>query len=145
MEDRIKLKRLWKQSSVPVVYRPPGKEGVMVRLPYAKGNRKWLKGGRARRVSWEWRYKCWLIARSGFNRCVDICLERYGKVYVIQPYRKSEKCAPACWNAVGHECQCSCMGANHGMGQQDGWYTVSETFAVKHVTQHLSCKLLETI
>jgi len=37
-------------------------------------------------------------------------LAKYSKVYVIQPYREQEKCSPTCQNAIGHECQCSCMG-----------------------------------
>jgi hypothetical protein len=62
---------------------------------------------------------------------VDRSLAKYSKVYIIQPYREHEKCAPACQNAIGHECQCSCMGLYHGAGNDGSWFEVSETFATR--------------
>jgi hypothetical protein len=80
---------------------------------------RWIKDG-----------KYWEVPNSWFNDLVNGALDRWGKVYIIQPYREQEKCAPACMNALGHECQCSCMGQNHGAGGSDsGWFVVAETFA----------------
>jgi hypothetical protein len=63
---------------------------------------------------------------------------------LIQPYREQEKCAPSCFNARGHDCQCQCMGANHGRGGPNaGWFVVSDTFATKWGEEHLACRLME--
>ena len=67
----------------------------------------------------------WELPKSWFNDFVDRALQRYGKVYIIQPYREQEICARACQEALGHECQCSCMGANHGVGNDGSWFEVS--------------------
>jgi hypothetical protein len=74
--------------------------------------------------------KLWALPANAFNSLVRRLLDRFGRLYVIQPYQQQETCAPACWNAEGHECQCSCMGANHGSGNSDGYFVVSDTFAV---------------
>jgi hypothetical protein len=52
-------------------------------------------------------------------------------VWVIQPYREMEKCAPACWNAKGDWCECSCLGVNHGAGQPGGFTVITEYFAFR--------------
>ncbi len=68
----------------------------------------------------------------------------YRACYAIQLYRKKKVCAAAHWNAVGADCECSCMGANHGSGQPSGrWYEVSETFAVMWGVQRYSVRLLK--
>jgi hypothetical protein len=86
--------------------------------------------------------KYWEIPITGFNKFVDRSLDRYGKVYIIQPYREQEKCAPACLNAQGHECECSCMGQNHGAGNDGSWFKVSEAFATRWHDQEIACRLL---
>ena len=68
---------------------------------------------------------------------------RFGACYLVQTYREQEKCAAACWNASGLECNCQCMGEHHGTGHPDGrWYEVSETCAVSWGPKRLSYKLL---
>src|SRR5690606_1987750 len=58
--------------------------------------------------------------------------------------RAQQKCAPACWNAEGFHCECSCMSENHGGGHPGGsWYKVSETFAVSWGAQRYSCRHLK--
>ncbi|WP_354134437.1 hypothetical protein [Bradyrhizobium sp. S3.9.1] len=64
------------------------------------------------------------------------------KVYIIQPYREQEICARACQEAQGHECQCSCMGANHGVGNDGSWFEVSDTFSTRWGERELACRLL---
>ena len=130
------LKDIWAQSRIPVVLRRDGAgEQLRVRLPHDKSNRQWLQNGRPKSHGAIWfgdmdkRY--WELPKAWFNDFVDRALVRYGRLYVIQPYREKEICAPACWNAVGHECQCSCMGYNHGSGNAEGFFEVSETFAVR--------------
>ncbi|MEP1497973.1 MAG: hypothetical protein ABJK50_20985, partial [Pseudophaeobacter sp.] len=61
---------------------------------------------------------------------------------IIQPYREQEICARACQEALGHECQCSCMGANHGAGNDGSWFEVSDTFSTRWGDRELACRLL---
>lgn len=138
-----KLNRIWNQPTIPVIFRQGGKKDLLVRLPYSTDNRVWIKLGHRVNPVWDKEKKHWIIPRSWFNDLVNKCLERYNKVYVIQPYRVQEKCAPACWNAKGHECNCSCMGANHGtQGANSGWLVISEAFATRWETSDFACRLL---
>jgi hypothetical protein len=81
-------------------------------------------------------------SKAWFNDFVERSLVQYGNVYIIQPYREQEKCSPACQNAVGHECQCSCMGLYHGAGNDGSWFEVSGTFATRWGSQELACRLM---
>jgi len=138
-----RLLNIWKQRTIPVVMRRGGiGERLRVRIPHSTDGGAWLQN--ARRISPQWidKYRCWELPKAWFNDFVDRCLSRYGKVYIIQPYREQEKCAPACQNAIGHECQCSCMGEHHGIGNDGSWFTVSETFATRWGEKHLACRLL---
>ena len=149
--DRLTLKFVWKlQKQIPVVLRRTGiGERLRVRLPYAQDNRQWLRNGR--RTNPEWldatvnQPGYWEIPKAWFNDFVDRALSRYGKVYIIQPYRRQEICAAACQNASGHECQCSCMGEHHGAGNDGSWFEVSDTFSTRSGKRELACRLLTTI
>jgi hypothetical protein len=135
--------RIWEQRAIPVVLRRSGKgERLRVRLPYDEGNRDWLRNGRRSKPEWVKSGKYWELPKDWFNDFVNRALAKFGRLYVVQPYREQEKCAPACLNAVGHECQCSCMGANHGVGNDGSWFEVSETFATRWGGQELACRLM---
>jgi hypothetical protein len=143
MHDPHRLKEVWSQKSVPVVLRRDGKgEQVRVRLPYAEGNYAWLRDGRRLRPSWNASLTCWEIPKAWFNDLVNRSLRRWGRIYVIQPYQEQEICAPACMNASGHECQCSCMGANHGQGDDGGWFSTDDAFAARWGDRELACRLM---
>lgn len=78
-----------------------------------------------------------------FGPLIRRCLQRYGRVYVIQPLNHSEVCASSCWDAKGDECQCSCYGTNHGGGRPAGaWKEISEAFAVQWSQRELACQLI---
>ena len=142
-ESADKLKAIWNQTLLPVVLRRTGKgQRLRVRLPYAETNREWLQNGRRDSPDWIGDKKYWKLPKAWFNDFVDRSLTKYGKVFIIQPYREQEKCAPACQNATGHECQCSCMGLYHGAGNDGSWFEVSDTFATRWVKQELACRLL---
>ena len=142
-DRRPDIKLIWNQKAIPVVYRSGEKKPLLLRLPYANDNKAWLRNDNQRRPEWDPKYTCWHTPRAWFNDIVNRCLHRFGKIYVIQPYRKQEKCAPACWNAKGHECQCSCMGAHHGTHNPGGsWIIASDAFATQWNGQELACRLL---
>ena len=143
-KNQIKLNSVWSQREIPVVLRRAGKgERLRVRLPFSDDNRQWLQNGR--RIGPEWfggKDAYWELPKAWFNDFVDRALSRYGKVYIVQPYREQEICAPACQEARGHVCQCSCMGANHGSGRDGSWFEVSETFSTRWGEREIACRLL---
>jgi len=137
------LRALWKQATVPVVFRRSRPNPLLVRLPYANDNFEWLRGDRRTKPKWNPQYKAWEVPIAWFENLVQQLLKRYRKAYVVQLYKEQQKCAPACWNAKGLHCECSCMGANHGSGYPGGtWHEVSETFAVSWGERKYSCRLL---
>jgi hypothetical protein len=145
MENRDpNLVRIWRQKTIPVVGRKGKEKPLLVKLPYSEDRFEWLRNGRRTKPEWLNIYKCWKTPSSWFEDSVKRCLERYERVYVIQPYREQQKCAPACWNATGVKCECSCMGENHGSGNPAGkWHVVSETFAVHWGERKYACRLLK--
>ncbi|HKJ61405.1 MAG TPA: hypothetical protein VKA94_05355 [Hyphomicrobiales bacterium] len=141
--DEQRLKKIWNQQKIPVILRRGGKrQRLRVRLPFSQDNRDWLQNGKPSSPEWFPREKYWEIPKAWFNSFVDRTLWRYGELYVIQPYREQEKCSPACQNATGHECECSCMGAHHGAGNDGSWFEVNETFATRWGNQILACRLM---
>lgn len=144
----LTLKYVWnQQSQTPVILRRTGKgEQLRVKLPFAEDNWLWLRNNRTRIPGWTDGKRSqpgyWEIPKAWFNDLVDRALVRFGSVYIIQPYRAQEVCSPACQNATGHECQCSCMGEHHGAGNDGSWFEVSETFATRWGERELACRLL---
>ena len=137
------IERIWNQKTIPVVIRSQARgRKLLVRLPYAPDNRAWLRLGRRDDHKWLPSNKYWVLPKAWFNDFVDKTLAKFGKLYVIQPYREKEVCAPACQNAKGHECQCSCMGAHHGTGGGGGWFDVSDTFAVRWRGEEFASRLM---
>lgn len=140
-DDLSRLRRIWNQQQTPVLMR--GNKGrPYMRLPYSDDNRRWIESGRSTRALWVRDKKHWEFPKSWFNDLVQRSLDRYGSVYIIQPYVEQEKCAPACMNAKGHVCQCSCMGANHGTGMTNDWLVISDAFAVRYERSMVACRLL---
>ena len=142
--DRLTLSYEWKQKQIPVVLRRTGHgERLRARLPFADDNREWFQNGRRTTPEWVGGIEAyWELPNSWFNDFVDRSLLRYSKVYIIQPYREQEICARACQEARGHECQCSCMGANHAMGNGGSWFDVSDAFSTRWGERALACRLL---
>jgi hypothetical protein len=140
---RERLNRVWNQQDVPILLRRTGGEGLRMRLPYRPDNRAWIRNGRRSIPKWNAKAHYWDVPKAWFNKLVAECLDTFGSVYIIQPYREQEKCAPACWNATGDECQCSCMGEHHGMNNPAGhWRIISDTFATRWGEHAIACRLI---
>ncbi len=138
-----RLSNIWRQNDIPVLLRKGKGYRLMVKLPIADDNYDWLRGHKRSKPNWNRKFKCWELPQAWVNRLVSSILSRHGKLYIIQPYREQEICAPACWNAEGHECQCACMGANHGSQSPAGnWFTISEAFATLWHDRKLACRLM---
>jgi hypothetical protein len=143
LTNEQRLRSVWNQTALPVALRHNEKGGELhVRLPYSAGNKEWLRDGRRAAPKWVADKKYWKLPKAWFDDFVNRALVRYGKVYIIQPYREQEKCSPACQNARGHECECSCMGQNHGTGNDGSWFEVSDTFSTRWGERKLACRLV---
>ena len=121
----------------------PSDGGVNVRRRFTDDNETWLRNGRRnapRRIGAE--IISWEIPKAWFNDFVDRALQRYGEVWVIQPFRAHEKCAPACRTARSHECECSCKGKHHGTENAENWFDVSEASSFRWNNRELACRLL---
>jgi hypothetical protein len=137
------LDHMWRQERIPVVVQRQRPSPLLVRLPYRADNKDWLRDGQRSKPSWDKNHGAWEVPQSWFERTVRLCLGRYRSCYVVQLHRERRVCAPACWNAQGVDCECSCMGANHGSGMPDGrWYEVGETKAVSWGPQRYAVRLL---
>jgi hypothetical protein len=137
---------IWKQTRLPVVLRGSSIAPLLVKLPYRIDNYAWLQNGRRTKPKWLDDRKAWSIPKSWFEDTLRRSLVRHGAVWVLQPVNEMEKCAPACWKAVGALCECSCLGLNHGSASEDGkWHVVSDTFAVRVKDRRLSCRLLKPV
>ncbi len=151
MDDLARMREIWRAVPIPVLLRKGDGHPLQIKLPGDPDNimwrmsaQHWIRAGRRNIPKWDARYKCWEVPAAWLNSLVQQLLRQFKKFYLIQPYRAQEKCAPACFNAKGHDCQCSCMGENHGQGGPGaGWFVVSETFATKWGKEHLACRLME--
>lgn len=139
------LLAIWRQTKIPIVFRRTIEPKLLVRFPYAEDNFWQLRGDKQRKPVWNKWYKAWEVPLAWFNDIITFALRKFSQVYVIQTYREMEKCAPACWNARGYDCECSCMGKNHGSQQpDDSWHEVSETFAYSWGPRRYACRLLKS-
>lgn len=93
---------------------------------------------------WNQEKRYWIVPAAWYDKLVEKALKKFGRVYLIQVYRELQVCAPACWNARGYHCECSCMGANHGTGHPGGgWYELDETCALNWGIKTYACRLLK--
>lgn len=138
-----RLKEIWRKANPPVVFRRGKSLPLLVRVPYAATNFEWLRGTKRHKPKWNERFKCWELPAAWYDDLARRMLRSYSAVYLIQLFREQQKCAPACWNAKGLDCECSCMGENHGSGHPgERWREVSETFAFEWGPRKYACRLL---
>jgi hypothetical protein len=127
----VSIARILSQTRIPVVIRRR-RGRIQLRLPYSPDNRVWIWQTGGQKPQWikGKPYSYWSLPAAWFNRLCLRLIKRYGRAYVIQPHNENAKCAPACWDAEGLDCECSCLGENHGNGEPDGrWYVIDETCA----------------
>lgn len=112
--------------NIPTVYRPAGSGRITVRMPYALGNRAWIHHnlGSGIHPVWNTTDKRWELARNHLRATVEALVERFGIVdVVIDSYAVTR-----CRDAVGDDCDCQCVGENHGgAAYWKHWHAVGET------------------
>ena len=148
------LNEIWRQDAIPVLAQRAETRELFVKLPEAEDTitwrwkkRRWLRqiSPKGRIPKWSDQYRGWQIPRSWLTKMTRHILSEYGQCYVVQPFRPSKKCAPNCMTAKGLDCDCSCMGENHGTGgPSNKWFVVSDTFAIKWGELKFGCRLMRT-
>lgn len=140
--DSARLHRVLTQSRIPVLIRRD-KQPLRAQLPYSLQNRSWLQQFGKRNPIWRSTDKQWELPAAWFARLLELAVAKFGRAYVIQPYNEQEVSAPACWNARGDICECSCMGVNHGSEHPGGrWKVFDEAFATRWKGSQLACRLI---
>jgi hypothetical protein len=139
-----RLSEIWQQDATPVILRRDGhREKLRARVPGGETERGWINSLGKSYGNWIIaKHSYWELPKKWFNNFVNGALDRYGQLYVIQPFREQEKCAPACMNASGHICECSCMGEHHGAGNDGSWFEVSDAFATRWHGRELACRFM---
>jgi hypothetical protein len=75
--------------------------------------------------TWNRDGRYWELPQKWLNDIVERALQRFGSLYIIQPYRE--------------------QGAHHGMGDPGGrWFMVSEAFATQWQETEVACRLLRS-
>lgn len=92
---------------------------------------------------WISRYICYEVPSSWFNDLIRTLIDKFGAVYIIQPYSEKEECSPSCKAAKRHECECSCYGQYHGVEYAgNDWFEVSEAYEVRWGPKQWGCRFL---
>jgi hypothetical protein len=89
-----RLREIWRQKVIPVVYRQVRPEPVLLRIPYAPNNFEWVRGEKRHKPDWNAKFKCWETPVSWFDELIERTLRKFGKVYVIQLFSRLLKFAP---------------------------------------------------
>jgi hypothetical protein len=148
-EDGKRVRDAWNQRSIPIILRrSQGQLRLRVPVKSIDGlwigtTRAWLRSNRHHLPVWDYTSKHWEVPARWFNNLVEQLLKQYKLLYIIQPHREQEVCASQCWNAEGHDCQCSCLGENHGQGKMGHWLEISDTFATRWGDTKMACRLMK--
>lgn len=138
------VRALWRRANPPVIFERGSRNPLLVRLPYGEGNFDFLRAGSHRRPSWDPQFGAWELPRSWLDRIAERLVARWEGVWIVQRRYENLVCAPACWNAKGIDCVCSCGGENHGRGADPGvhWCVVSDTLAFARGEATYSARLM---
>lgn len=108
---------------------------IVIKMPYSKTNRAWLKAtlGSRIRPDFNKETKHWEVARNHFGAVVEALAKKMGKVDVYMDFRQVERCDTRCQKARSRECTCSCLGKHHGPnGITHNWKMVSDNHTLIH-------------
>ena len=82
-----KLRDIWHQQKIPVVFRRAGSHPLLVRLPWAPDNFRWLRDDKRIRPGWNPRFRCWEVPVAWFDWLIERLIQRFRSTYVIQKER----------------------------------------------------------
>jgi hypothetical protein len=120
---------------LPRIYRAVGQPRLHLRMPYGDGaNRAWLRDTLGARIRPDWNRtdKRWEVSRTHLMVLAHALADRFGAVDVFLEFSTTQKCDRRCREAVGDDCECSCLGAYHAGGLWGaGWVEVGETTLIR--------------
>lgn len=106
-----------------------------MRMPYAPGNRQWIKRvlGARKQPDWNKTEQVWEISRPHLMKLAEAMAQRFGEVDIFIDSRPLNRCDVRCVEAKGDECECQCNGRNHGglVTSTEHWVEVGETTLVQ--------------
>lgn len=118
----IDLNPAWRFAREAIILKRGGSP-LMVRIPFAPDNRAWLGSIRTqvRGLVWKRDDRHWECPAAWLGALAEVMVARYGRVWLVQEFDGAAGCNEACMNARGLDCECGCLGKNHGAGAADGW------------------------
>lgn len=144
-------RKAWNQKQFPVILRRKKQAGknpkLRVRIPAGTNAYFVLKGGsrRCHAPVHITNGNYWELPYSRLNDLVEILAKKFGSVILMQPVMHKQVCASACMEAMGFECECSCLGENHGSRNMDSsWFEVDDTYAVRYEEEEVSLKIISS-
>lgn len=99
----------------------PQEGQVVAKIPPRKGNYRWLHqtlGIRSPNLEGD----RWHLPRNCLIKLVTAAIDRYGYVAVYRDMSKLSRCTRMCLEAMGMECDCSCLGSHHGESNSGNWF-----------------------
>ena len=106
---------------------------LVVKIPRINYPSYWLRRqiGSRSRPSWNAKSDRWEIARHHLRPLVEAMADRFAAVDVFIDSRAITKCDTRCRDAEGDDCDCQCLGENHGgAAYWRDWRLVSDTTLV---------------
>ena len=146
------MRSLWKEVKMPILYRQG--RGMRLKLRLSRPDQhvselwpsdeyRFLFRKKHHKPKWEFTKKHWELPYSWLDFVTKHIVSQKGALYLIQPCNSLQVCSRSCQEAQGFECECSCMGAQHGSNNIDfGWFEITDCFAVKSEGNELSCRLI---
>jgi hypothetical protein len=119
--------------SMPWVRRRLGQTRLHVWMPYqGSSNRQWILQELGTRTRPIWNGSKtpgrWEIARPHLHLVVTSLVQRFGQVDVYLEFSNRTRCDVRCQQAEGDDCECSCLGENHGgAAYWRNWTLVGQT------------------
>jgi hypothetical protein len=120
--------------TAPRIRRQVDEPRLWVWMPNDLGRgRGWLLEQLGERVRPVWlpEQRRWEVARHHLRTLAFALTEKYGTVDVFLEYRATTICDKRCREAVGEDCECSCVGEFHGNITWAGWIEVGDTVLIK--------------
>lgn len=118
-----------------------------VRLPYARGNRRYLEylrnPQRRANVNYNSATRCWRLPTSQYALLRKELLKKHGQVEITVTGATLDKCTHMCANAsteTADKCECICMGVNHG-NSASGYKAVAEYLLVRSTESSQTVRL----
>ena len=132
-------KQIWTKHKFPVIVNRRGKK-LLIRLPKYIDAESWLHKPSAHSAKWEKEFKCWELPERRLTDLIEKSLNHFGELHLIQKYKESEICSYSCRHAQYYDCACSCMGANHGQGDDGTWFDIGEALSFRKGEEELAIR-----